>query len=165
MNLWCVVLFVQLLMQLGVGRLVLPAVPSTLKTWTDSFGFAKMTVSERSKFLDNTFLNFEGSIMCHKLLITIPPPYSGFLIPNFESTSSSQFNLLFLFFSNCTKRINFDISFCRVTFQMSCFTSIYRWPQSVYFSIRRRDDISANGEVSLPSFFFNNIIKSVPVHI
>ncbi|XP_047153582.1 uncharacterized protein LOC124825088 [Vigna umbellata] len=83
----------QLLMQIGVGRLVLPAVPSTLKTWTDSFGFAKMTVSERSKFLDNTFLNFEGSIMCHKLLMTIPAPYSGLLIPNFEK-SQSRFHVL-----------------------------------------------------------------------
>jgi len=55
-------------MQLGVGMLVLPAVPSTIKTWTDSFGFAKMTQFERSKFLDYSFLNFEDSIMCNKLL-------------------------------------------------------------------------------------------------
>ncbi|XP_068461968.1 increased DNA methylation 1-like [Phaseolus vulgaris] len=66
----------QFLMQLGVGRLVLPAVPSTLKTWTQSFGFAKMTDFERSTFMDYTFLNFEGSIMCHKLLMNNPPPYS-----------------------------------------------------------------------------------------
>ncbi|QCD81859.1 hypothetical protein DEO72_LG2g2189 [Vigna unguiculata] len=83
----------QLLMQLGVGRLVLPAVPSTLRTWMDSFGFEKMNLFERSKFLDNTFLNFEGSIMCHKLLTRIPPPYSGLLIPNFEESQPRSHGL------------------------------------------------------------------------
>ncbi|CAJ1978918.1 unnamed protein product [Sphenostylis stenocarpa] len=59
------------LMQLDVERLILPAVPSVLETWTGSFGFAEMTNSERSQFLDYTFLDFEGTIMCQKLLINI----------------------------------------------------------------------------------------------
>ncbi|XP_017434654.2 uncharacterized protein LOC108341489 isoform X1 [Vigna angularis] len=59
------------LMKLDVERLVLPAVPSVLETWTGSFGFAKMTDYERSQFLDYTFLDFEGTIMCQKLLMNI----------------------------------------------------------------------------------------------
>lgn len=64
------------LMQIGVERLVLPAVPSVLATWTDSFGFAKMTNFERSQFLDHTFLDFQGTIMCRKLLMEVPSPDS-----------------------------------------------------------------------------------------
>ncbi|KAF7816117.1 Increased DNA methylation 1 [Senna tora] len=56
------------LMELGVERLVLPAVPSVLETWTTSFGFAKMTSSERSQFMDYTFLDFQDTVMCQKLL-------------------------------------------------------------------------------------------------
>lgn len=64
-------------MQLGVERLVLPAVPSVLETWTSSFGFAMMTSFERSQFLDYTFLDFQDTIMCQKLLKKkIPSPDS-----------------------------------------------------------------------------------------
>ncbi|KAL9320053.1 hypothetical protein ACSQ67_011892 [Phaseolus vulgaris] len=59
------------LMKLDVERLVLPAVPSVLETWTNSFGFAKMTIHERSQFLGYTFLDFEGTVMCQKLLMNI----------------------------------------------------------------------------------------------
>ncbi|XP_028784602.1 uncharacterized protein LOC114740599 [Neltuma alba] len=61
------------LMQLGVERIVLPAVPSVLETWTTSFGFAKMTNAERSQFLDCTFLDFQDTVMCQKLLIKNRP--------------------------------------------------------------------------------------------
>ncbi|XP_027345570.1 uncharacterized protein LOC113857662 [Abrus precatorius] len=67
------------LMQLGVERLVLPAVPSVLETWTRSFGFAKMTSSERFQFLHYTFLDFQDTIMCQKLLMKIPSPDSVLL--------------------------------------------------------------------------------------
>ncbi|PSR86176.1 Increased DNA methylation like [Actinidia chinensis var. chinensis] len=60
------------LMELGVERLVLPAVPSVLHTWTTSFGFSKMTDVERLNFLDYTFLDFQGTTMCQKLLKKIP---------------------------------------------------------------------------------------------
>ncbi|CAN6556443.1 unnamed protein product [Malus baccata var. baccata] len=63
----------KMLMELGVERLVLPAVPSVLNTWTTSFGFSKMTPSERLKFLDYTFLDFQGTIMCQKLLMKNAP--------------------------------------------------------------------------------------------
>ena len=44
-------------------RLVLPAVPSVLNTWTTSFGFSKMTDSERLMFLDCCFLDFQDIVM------------------------------------------------------------------------------------------------------
>ncbi|KAB1203956.1 Chromodomain-helicase-DNA-binding protein 4 [Morella rubra] len=56
------------LMALGVERLVLPAAPTVLKTWTTSFGFSEMTDFERSQFIDYTFLDFQDAIMCQKLL-------------------------------------------------------------------------------------------------
>ncbi|XP_058755893.1 uncharacterized protein LOC131629107 isoform X1 [Vicia villosa] len=64
------------LMQLGVKQLVLPALPSVVDTWTGPFGFSKMTELERSKFLDYTFLDFPGTIMCQKLLTKTPSPDS-----------------------------------------------------------------------------------------
>ncbi|KAL1370126.1 hypothetical protein AAHE18_01G037300 [Arachis hypogaea] len=73
------------LMQLGVERLVLPAVPSVVDTWTGSFGFVKMTKFERLQFLDNTFLDFQDTIMCQKLL-KIPSPESVLLIESQQST-------------------------------------------------------------------------------
>ncbi|XP_059626943.1 uncharacterized protein LOC132269703, partial [Cornus florida] len=57
------------LRELGVERLVLPAVPSLLHTWTTSFGFSRMIESERFNFLDYTFLDFQGTVMCQKLII------------------------------------------------------------------------------------------------
>ncbi|CAI0424499.1 unnamed protein product [Linum tenue] len=56
------------LAELGVERLVLPAVPNVLNTWTGSFGFSEMADSERLQFADSIFLNFPGTIMCQKLL-------------------------------------------------------------------------------------------------
>ncbi|XP_057955124.1 uncharacterized protein LOC131149074 isoform X2 [Malania oleifera] len=58
--------------ELGVERLVLPAVPSVLNTWTTSFGFSKMTHCERLEFLPYTFLDFQGTVMCQKLLKSTP---------------------------------------------------------------------------------------------
>ncbi|KAK6927113.1 Tify domain binding domain [Dillenia turbinata] len=62
----------QNLIELGVERLVLPAVPGVLNTWTNSFGFSRMTDSERFKFLDYTFLDFQDTVMCQKLLTKAP---------------------------------------------------------------------------------------------
>ncbi|KAL1197225.1 Increased DNA methylation 1 [Cardamine amara subsp. amara] len=59
----------KVLIDLGVERLVLPAVPSVLNTWTNSFGFTKMTISEKNDFLKFTFLEFGRTIMCQKILI------------------------------------------------------------------------------------------------
>ncbi|KAB1226663.1 hypothetical protein CJ030_MR1G008488 [Morella rubra] len=58
----------KMLMELEVERLVLPAIPSVLNTWTTSFGFTKMMDFERLHFLDFTFLGFPDTVMCQKLL-------------------------------------------------------------------------------------------------
>ncbi|KAI3959876.1 hypothetical protein MKW92_013079 [Papaver armeniacum] len=58
----------QKLKELEVERLILPAIPQVLHTWTNSFGFSKMTSSERSEFLRYTFLDFPDTTMCQKIL-------------------------------------------------------------------------------------------------
>lgn len=68
---FCVHVF-QRLEELGVESLVLPAALSVLNTWTTSFGFSEMTNSEILKFRNHTFLNFQGTVMCQKLLMKIP---------------------------------------------------------------------------------------------
>ncbi|MCD9645905.1 hypothetical protein HAX54_035261 [Datura stramonium] len=65
------------LMELGVERLVLPAVPTVLNTWTTSFGFSVVKESQRLNFLNYTFLDFQGTVMCQKLLQKIPPDVSS----------------------------------------------------------------------------------------
>ncbi|KAF5744495.1 hypothetical protein HS088_TW07G00067 [Tripterygium wilfordii] len=62
----------KMLMKLGVERLVLPAVPSVLNTWTTKFRFSKMMNSERLQFVDYTFLDFQETVMCQKHLVNIP---------------------------------------------------------------------------------------------
>lgn len=59
------------LMELGVERLVMPAAPSVLSTWTTSFGFLKIDKSERLKLCRYSFLDFQGAVMCEKVL-TVP---------------------------------------------------------------------------------------------
>ncbi|OMO59251.1 hypothetical protein CCACVL1_24968 [Corchorus capsularis] len=62
------------LRELRVERLVLPAVPSALETWT-KLGFSKMTDEDKSSLLLNyTLLHFQGTIMCQKLLKTTHSP-------------------------------------------------------------------------------------------
>lgn len=58
----------KMLSNLGVERLLLPAAPQLLETWTSSFGFAKMTSSDRMKLLEHTFLEFQDTTMCQKIL-------------------------------------------------------------------------------------------------
>ncbi|KAJ8550807.1 hypothetical protein K7X08_000177 [Anisodus acutangulus] len=65
------------LMELGVERLVLPAVPTVLNTWTTSFGFSVVEESQRLNLLNYTFLDFQGTVMCQKLLQNIPPEVSS----------------------------------------------------------------------------------------
>lgn len=78
--------FFQKLMELGVERLILPAVPDVLHTWTASFGFSKMMLSERLQFVKYTFLDFQGATMCQKLLckrtLVEPQPNLSNGIPN-----------------------------------------------------------------------------------
>ncbi|KAL3619142.1 hypothetical protein CASFOL_036712 [Castilleja foliolosa] len=67
----------QKLVDLGVEKLVLPAVPGLLDTWTNSFGFSVMNESERLNFLDCTFVDFQGTTICQKVLPSNPSPESS----------------------------------------------------------------------------------------
>ncbi|XP_038980228.1 uncharacterized protein LOC103711112 isoform X2 [Phoenix dactylifera] len=58
----------KLLSSLGVQKLLLPAVPQLFETWTTSFGFTKMTSSDRSDLSEYTLLSFQDTTMCQKLL-------------------------------------------------------------------------------------------------
>ncbi|KAK1428861.1 hypothetical protein QVD17_17701 [Tagetes erecta] len=54
--------------ELGIERLVLPAVQETMSTWTKSFGFSVMTEAERLNLVEYNFLDFPGTIWCQKIL-------------------------------------------------------------------------------------------------
>ncbi|XVF17015.1 hypothetical protein REPUB_Repub10bG0080400 [Reevesia pubescens] len=58
----------KLLTQMGIERLVLPAIPQRRETWETSFGFSEMILSERLQFLGYPFLAFQGTIMLQKFL-------------------------------------------------------------------------------------------------
>ncbi|XVE55758.1 hypothetical protein DITRI_Ditri03aG0183400 [Diplodiscus trichospermus] len=58
------------LAKFGVEKLVLPAVPGVVDTWTNNFGFSHMRDDERSELLQYTLIDFQGTIMCQKLLQT-----------------------------------------------------------------------------------------------
>uniref|UniRef100_A0A803KRG7 PHD finger transcription factor n=1 Tax=Chenopodium quinoa TaxID=63459 RepID=A0A803KRG7_CHEQI len=62
------------LIELGVKRLVLPAAASVLNTWTTAFGFIPISDDERRDFLSYSFLDFQDTVMCQKLLRKLPSP-------------------------------------------------------------------------------------------
>lgn len=66
------VVVVQLLSQLGVERLVLPAVPELAQTWTGSFGFKVMSQSDKLEIAEHTILCFQGASMCQKFISDAP---------------------------------------------------------------------------------------------
>jgi hypothetical protein len=53
---------------LEVERLLLPAVPQLLETWTGSFGFTVMSNSDKLELVENSILSFQGTTMCQKVL-------------------------------------------------------------------------------------------------
>lgn len=57
------------LIEMGVKRLTLPAVPEALNTWTTGFGFSKMTDSDRLDMIKYTFLGFQHTVRCQKDLL------------------------------------------------------------------------------------------------
>ncbi|KAI4320519.1 hypothetical protein MLD38_033990 [Melastoma candidum] len=61
------------LKELGVQKLILPAVRSVLNTWTQSFKFTRMKAADRLKYLKYSFLDFQDTIMCKKPLIESSP--------------------------------------------------------------------------------------------
>ncbi|KAL1372190.1 hypothetical protein AAHE18_01G186000 [Arachis hypogaea] len=58
----------KLLDKLGVERLLLPAAPYLVETWTNSFGFAKMTHSDQYYCVGYPLANFPDTTLCHKSL-------------------------------------------------------------------------------------------------
>ncbi|KMT05031.1 hypothetical protein BVRB_7g171910 [Beta vulgaris subsp. vulgaris] len=65
------------LIELGVKKLVLPAAATVLNTWTMAFGYTPVTQSERSEFLSYSFLDFQDTVMCQKVLrrLSLPLPH------------------------------------------------------------------------------------------
>ncbi|CAM6109439.1 unnamed protein product [Calypogeia fissa] len=63
----------QMLHSLEVERLVLPAVPELLETWTAAFGFQSMDESERLKLMDLNIMAFPGTSTLYKRLDIVEP--------------------------------------------------------------------------------------------
>ncbi|KAL3829052.1 hypothetical protein ACJIZ3_017854 [Penstemon smallii] len=80
------------LAELGVERLVLPAIPSVLNTWTTSFGFSTVKESERLNFLDNTFLGFQGTVLCQKVLSSVSSSTSSLLLTGTDDKICDKVN-------------------------------------------------------------------------
>jgi hypothetical protein len=60
----------KMLRQVGVRRLVLPAVPELLPMWTASLGFHAMTGSDVMEMaVEHASLSFKGTTMCQKTLL------------------------------------------------------------------------------------------------
>eukprot|EP00897_Mesotaenium_endlicherianum_P002171 jgi/Mesen1/1982/ME000147S01076 len=64
----------QLLAGLGVEKLVLPAVPDVLATWTGAFGFQAMEDREKRSLAELGVLVFPGASTLEKHLLLPPPP-------------------------------------------------------------------------------------------
>ncbi|KAL3616178.1 hypothetical protein CASFOL_039568 [Castilleja foliolosa] len=80
------------LTELGVERLVLPAVSSVLHTWTTAFGFSVVNETERLKFLDYTFLDFQGTVFCQKDLTNNPSSLASSLLTGTQAISCDHVN-------------------------------------------------------------------------
>lgn len=74
-------------MELGVERLVLPAVRDVLNTWTTKFGFSVVERSERADFFDYTLLDFQGTVLCQKILQKTPAAAQQ---THFDNTNSND---------------------------------------------------------------------------
>lgn len=62
-----------MLYSLGVERLVLPAVPELLGTWTGAFGFQPMDESDRLQLMDLNIMAFPGTSTLYKRLENVEP--------------------------------------------------------------------------------------------
>ncbi|KAK5845479.1 hypothetical protein PVK06_001668 [Gossypium arboreum] len=56
------------LVKLGVEKLILPTLPTTVDTWVKCFGFTRMEKDEILNLLRYNLLDFQGTILCQKLL-------------------------------------------------------------------------------------------------
>ncbi|KAL3681613.1 hypothetical protein R1sor_024569 [Riccia sorocarpa] len=76
----------EMLRSLGVERLVLPAVPELLETWTGAFGFMGMQGSERLKLMDLNIMAFPGTSLLYKPLDKLDVPRIGVLAGGIRET-------------------------------------------------------------------------------
>ncbi|KAF9619570.1 hypothetical protein IFM89_007397 [Coptis chinensis] len=58
----------KMLSQLGIERLLLPAIPQLMKTWKTSFGFTEVSLQQRLELLGYPFVGFQGTTLCQKFL-------------------------------------------------------------------------------------------------
>jgi len=65
------------LSRLGVESLVLHSSEDAIDTWTKSFGFERMTGKVKRQIVDNTFLEFQDTVMCVKPLKKPKWPYTA----------------------------------------------------------------------------------------
>ncbi|CAN6295465.1 unnamed protein product [Urochloa humidicola] len=84
----------KLLLDLGVERLLLPAVPELLETWTGSFGFAVMSNSDRIELADNSILSFQGTTMCQKVLSVACKNLQDQNVPSMSNSELAEKNVL-----------------------------------------------------------------------
>ncbi|KAG6552489.1 hypothetical protein Mapa_005909 [Marchantia paleacea] len=69
----------EMLRSVGVERLVLPAVPELLETWTGAFGFMNMQGSERLQLMDLNIIAFPGTSLLYKPLDKLDASRTDFL--------------------------------------------------------------------------------------
>ncbi|CAL4938913.1 unnamed protein product [Urochloa decumbens] len=84
----------KLLLDLRVERLLLPAVPELLKTWTGSFGFTVMSDSDRIELADNSILSFQGTTMCQKVLSVACKNLQDQNVPSMSNSELAEKNVL-----------------------------------------------------------------------
>ncbi|KAL6219032.1 hypothetical protein ACLB2K_012239 [Fragaria x ananassa] len=135
----------KMLMDLGVERLILPTVSSLLDNWS-SFGFTKMTDSQRLQVLDYTFMEFQGTIICQKSLMKIPQAEpcqskgAPLDVDNAESLASSDDNVSFTW-----KIDNFSALLCTKKYPDTLLTGQLRWRILLYPKGRGTvDDLSVS---------------------
>eukprot|EP00249_Psilotum_nudum_P015418 c25317_g1_i2 orf=109-2241(+) len=64
----------KMLKNLGVARLILPAVPELLETWRGSFGFEHINPSERFGLVGLNLMSFPGTTILQKILVSRQKP-------------------------------------------------------------------------------------------
>lgn len=78
-------------------RLLLPAIPQLLETWTGSFDFTVMSNSDRLELVENNILSFQGTTMCQKILnvaCSSPQDHNAPSISNSERVGWAEHNIL-----------------------------------------------------------------------
>lgn len=153
------ILPLQMLIELGVERLVLPAISQLRETWVNVFGFEEMPAPLRQEFSGYPFLVFSGTSMFHKVLSeSTLTECKSCCIWTFDSKESiMKFLLCLIIFSYsanysrsyfCTTRYEKDSRWSLsgvLNFFIFCFLGISCYPMSVPFSYH--DNVSLHSYV------------------